>query len=192
MEPAESLVAAWDFAGAAEAMRKIEFDDKKHAARLASRREEIKRLAALKDRMIAKINAANPPQKVLLRGTNVPIEKADPSGITAKLPNGKTELLPWSGLAGNTRGKLCQLTVADQSPDDRIAAGLLALACRDAASAEKYIKQAGSLRADLELLAPMAFAAAMRRLEKEENGEALTALTAMAEKYATTSWFKEN
>ena len=70
LQPAEDLVTAWDFRGAAGALAKVRFDKPELAVRLEARREEVKRLAAVKTRLIAKIAAADP--RLPKRGIGAP------------------------------------------------------------------------------------------------------------------------
>ena len=92
MAAVERRVAGWDFQGAVQESEKVRFDAPELTARLASRREQIRRMADLKDRMIATINQADPhltKTDLALRGINGELNKADAEGITATLPNGK-------------------------------------------------------------------------------------------------------
>jgi serine/threonine protein kinase len=196
LKPAEALVAAWDFRGALAAIAKVHFTDKDDAARLAARAGEVKRLAALKERMIAKINAADPPLKkkdLMLRGVNGEVLNADEEGITAKPAGGKTELHAWGELGEKARTKICQLSVDRGSADDWIASGLLALAHQDAALAERCFDKAASLGTSiapyLDPLGAAGFARAMGLTEKESFAEAQAALKDVEEKCGKTSWF---
>ena len=99
LEPAERLIAAWDFRGAAEALAKVHFDKPNLADRLESRRDEVKRLAALKTRLIEKIAAADPrlqKRQISLRGLGGEVTATDESGITATLASEKTEVHRWA------------------------------------------------------------------------------------------------
>ena len=191
------MVAAWDFAAAGEALQKVRFDDPDHAARLAAQREEVKRLAGLKDRMIAAVNAADPPLKKIdmgLRGINGPIEKADPSGITAKLASGKTELHAWGDLGEKARKKLCDLTVGRDSADDWIAAGLLALAVRGRRLGREVLPAGRKTRRQRRPLLRSAGPHGFRQRPSgcsttKEYAKAERALAAASEKYAKTPWF---
>ena len=59
IDPAEKLVAAWDFAAAARRYPGLHFDDKEQSARLAERRDEVERMGAMKARIIQRIRAAS-------------------------------------------------------------------------------------------------------------------------------------
>ena len=101
MEPVEAKVVEWDFVGAMQAAQQIQFEEEDLTARLALRRDELQRLAKLKDRIIAKVKATKPPLKksdLKLRGVGGEVTDADENGITAKLMSGKTESLPWNDL----------------------------------------------------------------------------------------------
>ena len=130
MAAVESRVAGWDFQGAVQESEKVRFDSPELTARLAARREQIRRMADLKDRMIATINQADPPLKktdLALRGINGEVNKADAEAITATLPNGKQESLAWPELGPKAMNKLLQLVVRREDAGDWLAAGLLSL-----------------------------------------------------------------
>jgi hypothetical protein len=59
INPVEKLAGAWDFRGAAVALRNISFEEPELTARLTQRREELKRMHELKQKIVAKINEAN-------------------------------------------------------------------------------------------------------------------------------------
>ncbi len=195
LKPAEALVAAWDFNGALTVMAKVHFDDKQDVARLAARVGEVKRLAALKVRTIAKINDAQPPLKkstLMLRGANGEVVKADEEGITTKLAGGETELHAWSALSEKARGKICQRSVDRDNADDWIASGLLALVHQDAALAEKCFDKAASLGATvdsyLDSLAWASFARAAELLKKKDFADADAAMADLEQKYGKSPW----
>ena len=102
MGPVEAMIAAWDFAGAQKAIEQVRFEDPKLAARLTARRDELPRIAAFKQRIIEKINAASPPLRkfaVGLTGQDGDVLKADHDGITAKTSLRGIERHPWSKLS---------------------------------------------------------------------------------------------
>ena len=59
MARVEGLVADWDFQGALRAVEKVHFDTPELKQRLAERRNQIGRMAELKDRVAALINQAS-------------------------------------------------------------------------------------------------------------------------------------
>ncbi|NQU22498.1 MAG: protein kinase [Candidatus Nealsonbacteria bacterium] len=196
----EALVVIWDFRGASAALAKLDFtDDEELTVRLARRRDEVARMGALKERMIAKINAASPPMKksdLMLRGINGELSKADATGITAKLGSGKTELLAWKDLNEKARPKLLQLVVNPTSADDWLSASLLALSSNDTVLAEKLFPKARSMGTDIgPYLAPLAqaaFSQVEELMNQKQFTEANTTLTNLEEKYATIPWFAEH
>ena len=198
--PAEAKIAEWDFHGAAEALEKVRFDaEPKFTARLAQRRDEVKRMAALKARMIAKINAEKlqlSKRDLMLYGIGGNITGADENAIAAKLRSGKIELHPWGKLNQKVRPKLLQLVIDPNNADDWLSAGVLALVCNDAALAEKLFAKAQSLGAEadryLASLADTALAEANELLEKKEFRKAKIALADIEKKYAKTTWFASN
>ena len=196
LEPIEAMVCAWDFSGAVAALAKVEFDDPALMSRRNARGRELQRMAGLKDRLIAKINTADPPLKksdLMLRGINGDVAKADQESVTAKLASGKTESHVWSELSEQTRSRLAQLVVDPASADDWLSAGLLAFASGDVALAEKLLAQAQSRGAEigpyLASLAERALADANGLLEKKEFSKAAAALANIEKKYTKTPWF---
>jgi serine/threonine protein kinase len=195
----ESRVAAWEFQGAARDAGRIHFDAPELAARLTRRREEIGRMADLKERMIADINQANPPlQKIdlALRGFNGDISRADTEGITAALANGKRETLAWPELGAKALAKLLARVVHREDAGDWLVAGLLSLEAQDVATAERYFEKARSLGADTAayrgLLAGRDLAAIQDLLGKHQYAQSEALLTALAEKYGKLPWFAAN
>jgi len=195
LAPAEKLVAAWDFRGAWTELEKIAFDDKDLAGRLARRRDEVRRMGRLKIRMIAKINAADPPltkSKLMLRGTHGDVVGADENAISARPARGKIERHPWTTLSPKARARLMQLAIDRKSGDDWLAAGLLALAGNDAPLAMNLFHEAGAVGANvdpyLDSLARTAFARAEELIRQNKFAEAEAALAEIEETYARTPW----
>jgi serine/threonine protein kinase len=195
MASAEDLVAAWSFRAALAAIGKVHFDDREDAARLSARTSEVKRLAAFKDRMIAKISEADPAlmkNDLGLRGANGEVIKADETGITAKLASGRVELHAWTDLDEAALAKICKRTVDPASADDWIAAALLAIPCGNTALAARCFEKARSLGSDVQpYLTPLAkasLARAMSLLQKKDFAEAETELAAVVEKYEKVPW----
>lgn len=206
-EHIEEMIRAWDFRGAGAALAKLRFEDKDLTARLARRRDEVKRLGRLKARMVERINKTNPwLQKgmAIVPGSKGKKTKvigrclvnADDRGITVKaitVETEKAEVHTWQSLDGRLIEQIVQLTIDGDSANDRLAAGILALARKDAASAVKHLEKARALGADIEkyldVLAAAAFAKARQRMEKKQFSEATAALNDIEKKYAKTSWF---
>jgi hypothetical protein len=196
---AEELAAAWDFRGAAVELNKVRFEEAELAARLTQRRAELKRMYGLKQKLIAAINAAQSPLKkssLGIKGLGGDVTKADEAGLTCKLINGKSESLVWSDLGVKALPKLLPLGMDCASPDDWLAAALIALACRDAPMAEKCFEQARSLGANVDRyltpLAEAAFARAKDLLDKKLFTAVETAIEDLETKYATIPWFRAN
>ena len=199
LKPAEELVAAWDFHGALAALAKVQFEEKDLAARLEVWRAGAERLADLKARIIAKINAADPPLKksdLMIRGVGGEVAEAGEDRITAKLPRGKTESLAWQDVGPQAIENLVELAGGANSPDDWLAAAVLALASKDPTSAKKHFEQARSLGAEIgPYLAPLAataFTEAKELLKADDFGKAVSSLEEIEKKYANVPWFTAN
>ena len=193
--PAEAKERSWDFAGAAEALARVSFQEKVLADRLAIRSDAAQRLARLKSRMVQRIATANPPLRrssLLISGVNADLVKADDAGITARLEGGKTEGCGWAELSARSTQKLIQLTINKESPDDALAAGLLLTVLGDVASAESHFAHAQELGAPVgRYVGPLVramFAQATALLDKREPAEALAVLTAIEARYAKAAW----
>ena len=199
LAPVEALVTGWDFQQAEAALGKIKLADEALAARLAARREDVRRLAELKERMIGKINTAQPPlEKIALRirGVNGDLIRADQKAVTAKTSTGKTESHPWRSFRGPTVERLVPLVVDPKKAEDWLAAGLLALGSRDAASAEGYFEQARALGLDIDpylaRLAEARLAEVDALVGKKQFSQAAAALTSIQKKYGGLPWFAAN
>ncbi|MFH1921692.1 MAG: hypothetical protein ABIP48_17650, partial [Planctomycetota bacterium] len=199
MKPVDDLIAAWDFSEASAALSKLQFEEQDLAARLAAMRESVAHLVDLKARIISKINDADPPLKksdLKIRGVGGDIQKADDSGITAKLPREKTESLPWPDVGPQAIEKLIELVSTPDNADDRLAAGVLALASQDPTSAENHFERASSLGAEigphLAPLAAMAFSQATDLSDAKKFSDAVTAIEDIEKTYAEIPWFKAN
>jgi len=197
--PAEKLMAAWDFAGAGKALEAVRFEEPELAARLAARRDEVARMAVLKARIIARINAAKPHLKkseLGIRGLGGEILEADESGITAKLISGKTESLAWSDVGEKAVPKVLQLAVDAEKAKDWLAAGLMALASGNPLLAERCFDKARSLGANIDpYLVPLAeasFARVEERLTEKDFDAAEAALGSLESKYAALPWLAAN
>ncbi len=194
-EDSEQKVAAWDFAGAAAKLDEVRFDDESLSARLARRKEELKRMAALKERMIARIREADPPltkADLKLRGFAGELTGADQDGITATLPTGREESLPWHDLGTQTPGRLLQLAVDPSEADDWLSGGVFATGIGDVELAERLLARAGEMGVDTgdyqAPLAQAAFDAARERLDVGDFAEAVTRLASLEQTYARSPW----
>jgi hypothetical protein len=199
LAPVEGLVVNWKFKDAGEAIAGIRFDEPELAARLAQRRLELKRLDAIKSKIIETVNAANPPLKKTalgIKGIGGDLVKADDEGVTANLINGKTETYAWGGLGPKASVKLIQLAIDRTKAGDWLAAGLLAVVCQDAALAGKCFEQARNLGVPVDLyldaVADAAFARAKALIESQQFAEAERLLADVEEKYSSTRWFAAN
>ena len=199
MKPVEDLVAAWDFQGSSAALAKVQFEEKELAARLTAWRSGVDRLVDLKARILRNINTADPRFKksdLQIRGAGGEIVQADEQGIQTKLSTGKTESLPWPDVGPQAIEKLIGLVSTPDTPDDRLAAGVLCLASKDPTSAERHFDKARALGADvgpyLAPLAATAFAKAEDLVEAEKFSEAESLLANVEAKYTDTPWFASN
>ena len=199
VKPAEQLVAAWDFRGAAEVLEALRFDEKELASRLAERRAQIKRLISFKERMIERIKTAAPPLTKLslrVRGANGDLIEADERGMTARLKGDKTESLAWQDLTPTAVHELVALVIDDRSADDWLAAGLLAMVTEDTTRAEEHFQKAKSLGADVDsylgTLGAAALARTARLLGENKFDEAKAELARVEADYGDTLWFADS
>ncbi len=199
LKPVEALAASWDFRQAATTLDGLSFDEPALQKRAAQRRDELQRLARLKEKIIAKLTAADPPldkMALLLRGANGQVTGANDAEIEATLPGGKTETHPWSRLNDKTCGKLLQQAVSRDSGEDWLAAGLLMLVCKDVTTAEKCFDNAAaagiSVAPYLEPLAASAWVQARGMIESGKFDEAQTLLAQIQAKYGRTDWMAAN
>jgi serine/threonine protein kinase/tetratricopeptide (TPR) repeat protein len=199
MEPVEAKVAEWDFIGAATVLNQVRFDDKELTTRLSLRREELQRLAKLKERIVAKIQTADPPLKkteLKLHGMGGNVTGADDAGITATLISGKEEMTSWNDLSQEATSKVLQLVIDRNSGDDWLAGGLLAFTTGDATLAEELFDQAAAngmnISPYLITLASASFSKAVALLAEKEFLRAVTALEHVREKYGRLPWFEVN
>ena len=198
-EPVEAKIAEWDFVGAFKAIEGIRFDEPELAVRLATRREEIRLMGALKQRMIAAISAADPPLKksdLLIRGMGGQITSAAEAGITATLGNGKTENSAWKDLGNRATGKLLELAIDPANGKMLLAGALLALAAGETGEAEAYFDKAEGAGVDiapyLVSVAAQSLSQATELLANKQYAEALERLTHIETEYGSTDWFTTN
>ena len=196
LAPIEATIAAWDFRAAAQALAKLSFKEDSLAKRLATRRDEVERLATLKAKMIARINTSKPPLRkstLLIPGINGDLAKADETGITARLSAKKSELHRWPDLGERSIARLASLAIDAGSADDCLAAGILSLALGDPAAAGKHFERGRELGAAIgRYLGPLAAAALARAqelIQKKELKEARAALADIEKQYGKTPWF---
>jgi len=199
LAPVEGLVVNWKFKAAGEATAGVRFAEPELAARLAQRQQEIKRLDAIKSKIIETVNTANPPLKKTtlgIKGIGGDLVKADEEGVTANLISGKTETYAWGGIAPKASIKLMQLAIDRSKADDWLAAGLLAIVCQDSALGAKCLEQAQSLGAAVDVyldgVAGSAFARAKGLMRDQKFAEAERLLADIEEKYSKTRWFAAN
>lgn len=199
MKRAEPLVAAWDFAGAVKVLETVRFDEEDLASRLAGRRAQLEHLVPFKERMIERIQTAKPRLTkfdLKVRGANGELIEADEGGITARLKGEKTESLAWQDLTPKAVHELVALVIDDQSADDWLAAGLLAMVADDTPEAEKHFQKAKSLGANVDsylgTLGAAALARAAKLLEEDKFDEAEAELARVDAEYRNTPWFTEN
>jgi len=199
VQRAEQLVAAWDFAGAVEALKTLRFDEEELSSRLAERRAQLERLIPFKERMIERIKTADPSLTkfdLQVRGANGELIEADEHGMTARLKGDKTESLAWQDLTPKAVHELVALVIDDRSVDDWLAAGLLAMVAEDTPQAEKHFQKAKSLGANIDsylgTLGAAALARAATLLGEDKFDEAGAELARVEANYGDTPWFADN
>jgi hypothetical protein len=196
LEPVEAKVASWDFAAAWQAAETVQFDEEDLAARLAARREEIRLMGDLKQRIITAINEAKPPlQKgdLLIRGMGGQIASAGEAGITAQLLNGNTETSGWTELGSRATGKLLELAVDPTNGRMLLAGALLATALDDAALSQAYFSRAKEADADMSAclvsLAAKSLSEAIGLLDRQQYASVGELLARIEAEYGATHWF---
>ena len=199
MKPIEDKAVAWDFTGADQESQAIRFDEISWQKRLEARRNEIRRMEALKRRAIEKLVQAKPPLKksdLQIRGIGGTIVDAGPAGITTKTLQGKTERLYWKNLGTEATAKLMELAVDPKSAEDLATAALLTLASGDEPGAERFFKRAREAGADVsdELggIASNELAAARALFAADEYEETLSSLERIKKRRADLPWYEEN
>lgn len=208
LAPAEALAGAWDFARAANALAKLEFEQKELAERLATRRDEMDRLGRLKTRIIERVGETKPwlvmrsvPVRtktgIRMDTVGVRVVKADNRHLTVRVTGkgqDKTELREWRSLSGAEVNRVVQKTVRPKNSDDQLAAGILALEHRDFKTAEKHFDKARGPGANIDRYldrpATDAFARAEALRAKGKNAEAMVLYKEIEAKYDKTGWMK--
>ncbi len=191
----ESLAAAWDFRGALAALAQVRPANPALGARLAARVEEYRRMAAIKARMIARVNSASPKlQKadLLLRGTNGTVEAADDEDLTTSSRTGKVEKHLWNTLSPQCLEQFLR-AVGAPTGDDRLTLGLLLAASGDITAADKALAQAQADGADPAPFGPTLLSTLLieprKLLAEGKAAEAETALRAIDKQYGQAAWF---
>ena len=208
MKTVDARLAALDVQGAAAALNKVPSAglSKHHSARLATRRDEIERVAKLKAGIIEKVKKLQPWLRrgtvpvpgsggKTCRDTGLQVASANDEAVTlrdVRAVGEKTRRVTWADLDDAVLAKLLALTVSTKSGDDQLAAALLALSRKDTAAAEKHFEKAATLGVKidryLDPLAAAAFTKAEALLDKGKFTEAADALTGLEKKYAQTTW----
>ncbi len=199
MKSVEEEVAAWDFAGAWEAAKAVQFNDESLKERLDTRRDEIRRMGLLKRQIIAKIAGADPPLKKFdlgIRGLGGVITDAGLGGITTKTIKGEVERLTWNDLGSQATGKLINLVIDPSDAEGCVAAGLLAFQSGDLAASEKFFARAKAAGADvsaqLAAVAASELADATELLSEGKFAQAHKLLDSFNTKYADIPWLDAN
>jgi len=197
MVPVNERTAIWDFAGATAVLETVELDDPALQQRLARRRDDIKRMAAIKAGMIAAIKAAPSLKKsdLMLKGLNGGVSGADDTGIHTMPSSGRMETIAWGDINEKARAKLLQLAVDPSSKDDWIGGGLTAIAADDTLLAERMLAKAKSMGVDiapyLDSVALAAYAAAADLLERKHYAQSQAAFEELMKAYGDTPWYAE-
>ena len=176
-------------------MEKIRFEEPELTAWLADRRREIRRIGAMKKRLITMIQSSEPRLKksdLGMRGIGGELMDADEEGIQARLISGKMETVTWNTLSPGARAKMIPLVLDKAQSDDWITAGLLSRCVGDSALSDKCFARAKQLGADVSpYMAPLAsslFDQARELLRQEHYSQAAAALAELESKYAGTPW----
>lgn len=199
MRPVEDKVAIWDFAAAWQVSEKIQFEEPELTTRLDNRRDEIRRMGLLKQRIIARIAEANPPLKksdLRIRGIGGEITDAGPAGITTKTIKGDVERLTWGELGTQAAGKLVELVVDPEDGEDCLAAALLTFASGDRAATERFFDLASAagmdISAQLATMAAATLAQANTLLSQNDFEKAASLLKDLETKHADLPWLAAN
>ncbi|MDP6544859.1 MAG: hypothetical protein QGH60_12765 [Phycisphaerae bacterium] len=201
VQPAEALMADWDFTAAKAALAKLSFKERALADRLIVRRDEVMRLAKLKGEIISRARSGiklggaviETGGKSIFIGEKV--TKADDKGLTivkSTIRASSSRQETWAGLNKASAKKLLKAVVAGDNSEDQIAAGILCTVQRDSVSAANYFRKAKSLGADTEMyLSPLAaamFANAQKLLDGKQYAKAQKVLDILDKEYSNTPW----
>ncbi len=200
LEPAETKVRGWDFRGGLAALTGVRFDDDPGlAARLEQRRVAVERLATFKERLIARINAADPPltkSMVGMSGLKGDLTRADDTAVTATLGSGKTESREWKTFGHGQMDRIAEKVIDRDNPQQWLTLGILAFSLDDTALAERYFIEAAGRGVDVKpFLAPLAAAIlddVFEQLKEKQFTQADKALTNLQQKYARLPWYQTN
>ncbi len=194
-ELAQQRIKAWDFADAASELETVQFEEASLTQRLDQRKQALTRMVEMKQRMIDRINTADPPltkRALELRGSGGDVIGADEQGIQTKLTSGQDELLTWDNLGSQAPARLLQLAVDQEAPDDWLHAAIFAMAVGEDDLAERLLVRASQMDVDIrpyrETLARTALHEARALLDANENKKAVQAMEMLESKYADTSW----
>ncbi|TVS15549.1 MAG: hypothetical protein EA424_15775 [Planctomycetaceae bacterium] len=194
-ELAQQRIKAWDFADAATELETVQFEQASLTQRLDQRKHALTRMVEMKQRIIERINTADPPltkRALALRGSGGDVIGADERGIQTKLTSGQDELLAWDDLGSQAPGRLLQLAVDQEAPNDWLHAAIFAMAVGEDDLAERLLVRASQMDVDIqpyrETLARTALHEARELLDANEYKKAVQAMEMLESKYADTSW----
>jgi hypothetical protein len=195
-ESAQALARKWDFAGAAAVLRQVELQDVEVRDQCERAHKQFAALAALKQKMITKVNGAKPlltKRAILLTGINGELVRADERGLTVRVPNNATMLEAWTSVTGRAASRLGQLSIEQDSADGWFAIALLCLHLEDMAEADKALLKAKELGANVDAYVAVAADAALAKArELVANGQAddaAAALDGIDKRFAGSAWY---
>jgi serine/threonine protein kinase len=196
LQPVEALVAQWDFAGAVEAIAAVRFDQQEFSQRLAVRTDQIRRMAALKQKLIAWVNQADSLTKrdLALSGVGTDrVTQADESGLTAVSSGDREQQHRWQDLGPKATAKLLELSIDRTAADDWLAASLIAATAGDPDLTNRLLQQVATLgvqaNGHLCELAASAFSQILQMIDDERFTEADKALSVLQAQCAKTAWY---
>ncbi|NQT36895.1 MAG: hypothetical protein HQ581_05375, partial [Planctomycetes bacterium] len=200
LEPAEAKVRDWDFRGGLADLAGVRFDaDPGLAARVVQRRVAVERLATFKERLIARINAADPPltkSMVGMSGLKGDLTRADDTAVTATLGSGKTESRDWKDFGRGQVDRIAEKVIDRDDPQQWLTLAILAFSLGETEVAERYFIEAAARHVDVKpYLAPLAAAIldeVFEQLKDKEFTQADKALTNLQQKYANLPWYQTN
>lgn len=192
---AQQSIMEWDFAGAATRLETVRFEDAALVDRLEQQKQVLTQMVQMKQRIIDRINSADPPltkRALALRGSGGDVVGADLKGISTTLTSGQTELLRWDDLGSQAPGRLLQLAVDQNQPDDWLHAATFAMAIGENDLAERLLVRAGEMEVDIrpqrETLARATVLAARDLLEAKQYEKAVQAVELIQASYADSTW----
>jgi serine/threonine protein kinase len=192
---AQQRTRAWDFADAVTELETVQFEEASLTQRRDQRKHALTRMVEMKQRIIERINTADPPltkRALALRGSGGDVIGADERGIQTKLTSGQDELLAWDDLGSQAPGRLLQLAVDQEASEDWLHAALFAMAIGQDDLAERLLARASQMEVEIrpyrEMLARTALFEARGLLDANEYEKAVQAMELLESKYAGTSW----